>query len=133
MFLCYNPHMGYVKRTLFILMTLAFVTSSIADVALASCICSDSKSGSEKSEMPCHQGLKSDASKANDGLNNQSEQQSKCSGCGCDHCKVPSQASLAYTPFAQEVVINKVTILLQTDLVISLIINGIDNPPKNIS
>ncbi len=124
--------MRQIKRIFIIMIMAAFTLNAVAATAMAACNCPDMSAEAKQemnSDMPCHGMDKAEAEQTSD----DDSKQANCDKCGCGHCKVPSQTSLLNNPAASPVMTSSDMHLPTSDILISNIAFGIDNPPKHIS
>lgn len=121
--------MKLIKHIFILTLMIAFTFN--ATVGFAEGARGDDHHDSQIIEVPCHDGeiieleISSDDSK-------QEQETAECTMCKCDHCKSHLQMSLGHNAALLDVQSSQSAISSHTDVMTSLIIYGIDNPPKHI-
>lgn len=105
-----------------------FVLNTSAAMATSICECPDMPSNELTIDMPCH-----DVNTAKNTQGEKEQKTSQCKKCSCGNCKVPSHASLIYSPAPSENIASNMGHILCADIFASNIYLSIDNPPKQIS
>lgn len=120
--------MRAVKRIFVIALLMVFTVSVIASTAYAACNCADMTSKAmqqmESGDMPCHDMDKAEADEQNT---------AQCTDCACNDCKVPPQTSVINDSSASYTIASSMVHMLDSKVILSNVIFGIDNPPKHIS
>lgn len=86
----------------------------------------------DQSHVPCHDDESSDVEHSDIDDETQEEKVAKCNMCKCTQCKSHLQISSSHTRSC-EVKTSNCKFSLHADVVTSLVIYGIDNPPKLFS
>ena len=122
--------MKIIKHIFVLTLMIAFTFN--ATIGFAAGICGGEHHDAQVMEIPCHDGEIAELEVSPED-SKQEQKKAQCTMCKCGHCKSHSQMSLAHGLVSPDIQTNQSTMSAHTDVITSLIIYGIDNPPKHIS
>jgi hypothetical protein len=135
--------MKRLQKSFLVFVLTIFAFSSVASSAVAACDCSHMEAAqgmdhmnmdqSPSSEMPCHGMDKTEKTAQHDSKNGSEKDLAKCDGCGCGHCNITTPAALPGQVSQQQFMPPAKLIIAVSDPIESLLLYGIDYPPKRIS
>jgi hypothetical protein len=123
--------MKLIKHIFILTLMIAFTFN--ATVGFAAGMCGDDHHDLQIMEVPCHDGEMAELEQVTPDDSKQDQKTAQCTMCKCGLCKSHSQMSLGHDTASPDVQSTQSTTSAHTDIVTSLIIYGIDNPPKQIS
>lgn len=124
--------MSFIKHIFVLAIMIAFTFNATAGFAAGDIGCDHPDS--KVMEMHSHNMEAADLEQASS-LDDREEEKkaAQCAMCKCGHCKTHSQMSLGNATPAPNAQTTQSVMASHTDIITSLIIYGIDNPPKHIS
>lgn len=123
--------MSFIKHIFVLTIMIAFTFNATAGFAAGMCGCDHPDS--QMMEMPCHDAESAKADQVEANNPDQEQKSATCTMCKCGHCKSHSHMSMNGQRANQEIVTSTIALMPHSDVITSLIICGIDNPPKHIS